>query len=104
MLLIMMLPVPLLVALLLVVPGIRHHRLSGAAFYGLTLLIALVAAVAFDYGRPERMRFGVDGEWAPAIGLRFHLGVDGVSLPLVVLTALLTFLCFLYTLRHSPTT
>ena len=38
----------------------------------------------------------------PQLGLRFHLGVDGISLPLVVLTALLTALCAAYTVRHLP--
>ena len=28
--------------------------------------------------------------WVPGLDLRFHLGVDGISWPLVVLTALLT--------------
>jgi NADH-quinone oxidoreductase subunit M len=101
-LLIMLLAVPLLGGLLLLLPGLRPPRLYGVAVSGLTLVIALAATVAFDYGRSQEMRLGVDWEWAPAIGLRFHLGVDGVSLPLVVLTALLTFLCFLYTLRHPP--
>ncbi len=38
----------------------------------------------------------------PRLDLRFHLGVDGICYPLVVLTALLTLLCCVYTLRHVP--
>ena len=38
-------------------------------------------------------RHEVDVSWIPAIDVRFHVGVDGISLPLVVLTALLTLLC-----------
>ena len=33
--------------------------------------------------------YDVDVSWLPSIGVRFHLGVDGISLPLLVLTALL---------------
>jgi NADH-quinone oxidoreductase subunit M len=44
----------------------------------------------------------LDIAWAPSLGLRFHLGVDGISWPLVALTALLTLLCAVYTLRHAP--
>jgi NADH-quinone oxidoreductase subunit M len=40
--------------------------------------------------------------WAPGLDLRFHLGVDGISYPLVVLTALLTLLCCVYTLWTVP--
>ncbi|GAB3952769.1 hypothetical protein GCM10027614_57010 [Micromonospora vulcania] len=38
----------------------------------------------------------------PGLALRFHLGVDGISWPLVVLTALLTVLCCGYTLWRVP--
>jgi NADH-quinone oxidoreductase subunit M len=95
------LALPLVGALLLLVPSIRQTRLYGTGVSGLTLAWALAAALAFDYGHAgTQLEF--DRAWAPSIGLRFHLGVDGVSLPLMVLTALLTFLCFLYTLRHPP--
>src|SRR5512139_1900704 len=115
MLLILMMAVPLAGALSLLLParpragagrGFAESERAlgryGAAVSGATLAIALIVALAFDRDRPERMQFEVDRSWAPAIGLRFHLGVDGISLPLVVLTALLTFLCLLYTIKHPP--
>jgi NADH-quinone oxidoreductase subunit M len=77
-------------------------RPFGAAVSGLTLLAALAMAAGFDYGDAARMQQETDLAWAPALDLRFHLGVDGVSLPLVVLTALLTFLCLLYSVRIMP--
>ncbi len=43
-----------------------------------------------------------DEEWVPDLGLRFHLGIDGISSPLVLLTALLTLLCMVYLLRVRP--
>ena len=103
-----MLAVPFLGALLtLLAPSgsaprqILLARLHGLFFSGVTLALALVAAVAFDYGR-RGPQLGVDRAWAPSIGLRFHLGVDGIALPLVVLTAALTFLCMIYTARVLP--
>ncbi|GIH12263.1 NADH-quinone oxidoreductase subunit M [Rugosimonospora africana] len=44
----------------------------------------------------------VDLRWAPGLDLRFHIGVDGISYPLVVLTALLTLICCIYTLWAVP--
>jgi len=44
----------------------------------------------------------LDTAWVPALRLRFHIGVDGISYPLVVLTALLTLLCCLYSLKVLP--
>ena len=47
-------------------------------------------------------RHEVDVSWIPAIDVRFHVGVDGVSLPLIVLTALLTLLCTVAALQRTP--
>ena len=43
-----------------------------------------------------------DVPWIPALGVRFHVAVDSISMPLIVLTALLTFLCCLYSLKITP--
>ena len=40
--------------------------------------------------------------WVPALEIDFHLGVDGISYPLVVLTGLLTLLCCAYTVWKVP--
>ena len=40
--------------------------------------------------------------WVPALNIDFHLGVDGVSFPLVALTGLLTLLCCAYTVWKVP--
>ncbi|WP_213011339.1 complex I subunit 4 family protein [Paractinoplanes toevensis] len=44
----------------------------------------------------------LDLSWVPALHLHFHLGVDGVSYPLVALTGLLTLLCCAYTMWRPP--
>src|SRR5919107_684548 len=41
-------------------------------------------------------------DWIPVIGARYHVAIDGVSLPLYVLTYLLGMLCAIYTLRYVP--
>ncbi|GAA3234452.1 NADH-quinone oxidoreductase subunit M [Actinocorallia longicatena] len=68
---------------------------------GLVLAWTVLMGVLFDFGEPERMQHTTDWAWVPGLGIRFHLGVDGVSLPLVVLTALLTFLCFVHLGRRD---
>ncbi|GAA4597117.1 NADH-quinone oxidoreductase subunit M [Actinoplanes octamycinicus] len=54
------------------------------------------------YAAPLLPWIDVDLPWVPALGLRFHLGVDGVSYPLIVLTGLLTLLCCVYTVYKVP--
>ncbi|WP_030163931.1 complex I subunit 4 family protein [Spirillospora albida] len=108
MIFVLMMAIPLCGALALMAPPARFLpgdaavRRFGAAISGATLLVAVSALTAFDYGATSTVQLEIDRAWAPAIDLRFHLGVDGISLPLVALTALLTFLCFLYTLKHPP--
>ncbi|MEW9530397.1 NuoM family protein [Microbispora sp. NPDC049125] len=103
-LLVALLAVPLAGAAGLLAPAFRER---GAAVYGVAvsavvLALAVVVAVAFDHGRPGRMQLQVDRPWIPGLGLRFHLGIDGISLPLVVLTALLTLLCLVHLAGHPP--
>ena len=41
-------------------------------------------------------------QWIPVIGARYHVGIDGISMPLFVLTYLLGLLCAIYTARYVP--
>ncbi|MGW1058990.1 complex I subunit 4 family protein [Micromonospora rubida] len=95
-------------AVVAAVPGDRAARLVGTVAAGLTLAVT-VALVAGDqlwtgYGPPPAVRpwHQLDLSWVPGLDLRFHLGVDGISYPLVVLTALLTLLCCAYTVWKVP--
>lgn len=56
-----------------------------------TLLIGLPLYTAFDYTTPA-MQFVQNTDWIPAFGIQYHLGVDGISVPLVLLTAFTTVL------------
>jgi len=94
---------PLLLALpaagalgLLVAPPRRAERVAVRAGLAVTTATFLVAvwAVAADAA--------TDVEWVPTLGLRFHLGVDGVSSPLLLMTCGLTALCMAYLLRVRP--
>ena len=56
--------------------------------------IALYLLFRFDPGLPG-FQFVEHLEWFPHLGLAYHLGVDGISIYLVILAALLTPLCIL---------
>lgn len=77
---------------------LRH----GVLVTGVILLLTLALAAGFDHSRPSVMQASTDISWIPALDIRLHLGVDGISLPLLVLTALLTFLCALYSYFRPP--
>jgi NADH-quinone oxidoreductase subunit M len=101
MILIAMLAVPFAGALLMLL-NLKNAAVIGTAISAVTLGLAVAAAAGFDYDTPRRMQLGVNVPWAATIKLRFHLGIDGISLPLILLTALLTLLCMIYALRTGP--
>src|SRR5579883_1763144 len=69
-------------------------RWTAAFFAGLALALSLVLFFSFDRTRAG-FQFETNVPWIPFLGVNYHVGVDGISLPLVVLNALLTFLAIL---------
>src|SRR5918996_1698636 len=69
-------------------------------FSGLPLLLGIL--LIGPYSRGTGMRLEQNVEWIPSINARYHIGVDGISLPLLELTLLVTFLCMIYSLWHVP--
>jgi NADH-quinone oxidoreductase subunit M len=59
----------------------------------LGLSIYLLALYDFDKGG---MQFDYTAEWIPALNASFHIGADGLSVPLIFLTALLSTLSIYY--------
>jgi NADH-quinone oxidoreductase subunit M len=95
---------PILGALVIVlVPSDRERALRGLGivFTGAALVLSVAIAIGFDYGT-EGLQFELDVNWISAIGARYHVGIDGISMPLYVLTFLLSFLCAVYTWRVVP--
>ncbi|GBC86898.1 NAD(P)H-quinone oxidoreductase chain 4 1 [bacterium HR12] len=80
----------------------RLVRGLGIVFTGAAMIVALALAAGFDYGAAGGLQFELNTRWIPAIGARYHVGIDGISLPLWVLTFVLSFLCAVYTWRYVP--
>ena len=89
---------------LLVLPAGRGRRSVefGVAVAVATFVLSVVAVVGVARHDGGGMAYEVDVPWAPALDLRFHLGLDGISAPLVLLTTALVLLCLLYSLRVMP--
>jgi NADH-quinone oxidoreductase subunit M len=77
-------------------------RALGIVFTGAALIVAIAILVGFDYGGGSALQFELDTAWIPAISARFHVGIDGISLPLYVLTFAISFLSAVYTWRFVP--
>lgn len=77
---------------------LRH----GVTVTGVILAAAIALTLGFDHDAPSRFQATTDISWIPALDVRIHLGVDGISLPLLLMTALLFFLCALYSYFKLP--
>ncbi|MCF3963506.1 complex I subunit 4 family protein [Streptomyces fuscigenes] len=77
---------------------LRH----GVIVTGAVLAATIVLALGFDRDHASSMQATTDVSWIAAMNVRIHLGIDGISLPLLVLTALLTFLCALHSYFKPP--
>jgi NADH-quinone oxidoreductase subunit M len=99
-----MIVVPLLAAIACVAPAaVRLRPVSvgiGAASVDVALTVVLLAG--FDYDHASRLQFGSDRTWIGAIGVHFRLGLDGISLPLVAMTTVVAWCCFVSLVRRAP--
>jgi NADH-quinone oxidoreductase subunit M len=115
-LLIAVLAVPALGAVLVALMPARADRaarLLATVIAAGTLVLSVLLGLPgtrefgwFDYGPAPAGTIApwaeVDISWVPSLNLALHLGVDGISYPLVVLTGLLTLLCCAYTVWQVP--
>ncbi|QKG57181.1 NADH-quinone oxidoreductase subunit M [Hymenobacter sp. BRD128] len=90
---------PLAAALLLhfAKGGAARALALGASF--LELLVAVFAAIT--YARSGPGSFDLNLSWIPSAGINFHLGIDGLSLCLVLLTTVLVPIILATAFRHE---
>ena len=81
------------------IPGLQDKviRRIAAIFTFIPMVLALVLFGIFNRsaGAANVIQFEEKISWIPAINAQYHLGVDGLSLPLVLLMAILGFLVVL---------
>jgi NADH-quinone oxidoreductase subunit M len=77
---------------------VRGIRTVATVFAAADFLVSLGALAAYPWGNSQ-MAFQEQGSWIPSLHVFYSLGADGLSLPLVVLTTLLSLLCIVYSYR-----
>ncbi len=84
-------------AIVLMVPKGREDlmRWISVLATGMTLALSVVMAGFFDIAGKgiTEFQFVVQTDWIETFNIQYYMGVDGLSMPLLVLTALLSFLC-----------
>jgi NADH-quinone oxidoreductase subunit M len=88
---------PLAGAILLLVVSRRQAELVKHLALGVSLLTFLVSLLLYRDFRLDvpGMQFAETAAWVPWLGIEYHVGVDGISLLLVLLTTFLTAIAIL---------
>ncbi|HEX6517824.1 MAG TPA: NADH-quinone oxidoreductase subunit M [Nocardioidaceae bacterium] len=95
---------PLLVALVLLVMPALGDRVARWVFVATTLVeLGLVGVLWAGYTAPAAGRLADEQQvpWIPGVGTSYHVGVDGLSLPLVAMTAVVFAAAAVYALRET---
>ncbi len=78
------------------------QKMTALVFTAAAFVLSVVLAIQFDYGDASAFQFGTDLDWIGAINSRYHIGLDGISLPLLVLSTFVTLLSVIYSWEHWP--
>ena len=66
------------------------------------LAVGIYVLVQFDYDASSQLQFVVDESWIDVINSRYIIGLDGLSLPLLVLSLAVVPLCVIYSWHNIP--
>ncbi|MFQ5823830.1 MAG: NuoM family protein [bacterium] len=82
------------VLLILLAPRTNKNliRIIAAVFTGLQVIVAVWIYMNFDRSITE-FQFIEKYKWIPSFNIEYFMGIDGLSVPMVLLTALLSFIC-----------
>jgi len=91
-------------ALLALIPRSREEMLKAVALVVTlaTTVVGVALLFGFDYSDAGRLQYQVNHGWIDVINSRYHIGIDGISLPLLVLSMVITLLCVIYSWDHFP--
>jgi NADH-quinone oxidoreductase subunit M len=89
-------------AVLLLVPATTPRRVFTGAWMAVSAVdLALVVAVWLGLEPGGGIQFEERVAWMPTVGISYHVGVDGLSLPLVALTVVLFGACAIFALPET---
>ncbi len=98
----LMIFIPLLGAIIIMmIPKTQESLIKNLAllFTLPSLVISILIWATYDDSGGYYTAISEKYNWMPSIGVQYHMGVDGLSIPLIVLTTLLTTLCIWYSAR-----
>ena len=92
------------VLVLLVTPKANEAAIKMVALLTSIATVAVGAFTLFSFNldKAGSMQFVAETEWIPVIKSSYFIGLDGISLPLYLLSMIVTLLVVIYSLDHVP--
>jgi NADH-quinone oxidoreductase subunit M len=92
------------VLVMLFIPKREEALVKGTAVVtaAATLLVGVYTLMKFDYGQAQKQQFFTTNDWIRPIKATYTLGLDGISLPLYLLSMVITLLVMVYSWDHVP--
>jgi NADH-quinone oxidoreductase subunit M len=95
--------------IVMLIPRAQEEAIKWVTLLSTVATLGVVVAILcdFDYSydpKPGKngLQFELNNKWIDVINSRYHVGLDGISLPLLALSAFITVLCVIYSWNHFP--
>jgi NADH-quinone oxidoreductase subunit M len=101
--LIMFLPA-IFAVLVMVTPSKDEENVKIVGLVGavVTLGVMVLTALNFDYDKAGVGQFVVNRSWIDTINSNFHVSLNGMALPMLILSTVVIVLCIIYSWDHWP--
>jgi len=89
--------------IVLLIPKAEENLIKVVALLTTLLTGAVGIGILANFNLDDGgLQFTANEKWIDVIHSRYHVGIDGISLPLVLLTMLVTVCCIVYSWNHFP--
>ena len=72
----------------------------GSALF--TFVVSLLVAIQFNFNDASTLQLGTKVSWISSINSNYEIGIDGISLPLLLLSTFISVLAIIYSFEHLP--
>ena len=92
------------VAVMMFIPRAEEqlHKAVALVTAAATLGVGIWTVAHFSIDRAKDLQFYVDHSWIDVINSRYIMGLDGISVPLYLLSMIITLLVMIYSWDHIP--
>jgi len=91
-------------ALVLLLPRAQEQAVKATALVTAlaTGAVGVGILARYDFDATGSMQLQVNEPWIKVINSRYHLGIDGIALPLLIMSMLTVIVCVIYSWNHFP--